>query len=313
MNYTSFCDYLLAALTDQLESGTTITKETIRKNNGVMLDALIIRLPNSASSPVIYLDSLYQTYKNGSSIQKIAQQITARLHAELPISQELAGYDRSLDAVRDRIVFRLISRKDNSDLLSDVPWVPILDLAVIFCIHFGVREETQITSVIHNQQAEAWNLSPSALYQIAKINTPRICPGMIRCLEDMLFGCDQENNCEKPCNSPVPTLYLLTNPSGIYGASCLLYEGIIKDFADRMESDLIILPSSIHEVLILTDDHEQDYHMFRNMVRHINANDVSKEDILSDELYLYRRGDTDMIRWSSCSSDNIGRSGTENL
>ena len=314
MNYSSFCDYLLAALMNQLDPDTTITKEMIRKNNNVFLDALIVRLPDSASAPVIYLEPLYQNYKNGSSIDKIAQLITARLDAEIPLSLELANGAHTLDNVRDKIAFRLVSKKENEALLHDVPWVPFLDLAVIFFLHLGIRDEKQIASVIHNHQANSWNLSPNDLYELAKINTPRIYPSTVGRLEHLVLGWDDDIEDLLPCETDLPTIFVLSNQTGINGAACMLYEDTIKDFADKIGSDLIILPSSIHEVLILADNHTHEYEMFRDMVRHVNAEDVPKEDILSDELYLYRRGESSqIILWTPCGSDNTDKSGTENL
>lgn len=314
MNYSSFCDYLLAALLNQLDADTTITKERIRKNNSVFLDALIVRLPDSASAPVVYLEPLYQSYKNGSSIDKIAQLIIARLETEIPLSVELVKDAHALEMIRDKIAFRLISKKENEALLQDVPWVPFLDLAVIFFLHLGIRDEKQITSVIHNHQANSWNLSPEDLYELAKINTPRIYPSAIGLLEHLVLGWDDDADDLIPCETYLPTLFVLSNQTGINGAACMLYEDTIKDFADRIGSDLIILPSSIHEVLILADDHAHEYEMFRDMVRHVNAEDVPKEDILSDEVYLYRRGDrSGIIRWTPCGSDSTGTCGTANL
>lgn len=312
MNYSSFCDYLLAALRNQLDPDTTITKERIRKNNNVFLDALIIRLPDSASAPVIYLEPLYQSYKDGSSIDKISHLITARLEIEIPLSLELAKGAHTLDIVRNKIAFRLVSKKENEALLRDVPWVPFLDLAVIFFLHFGIRDEKQITSVIHNHQANSWNLSPEDLYEIAKVNTPRIYPDTINRLEHLVFGWDDDVEKLTPCEICLPTLYVLSNQTGINGAACILYEDTIKDFADKIGSDLIILPSSIHEVLLLADDHAHEYEMFRDMVQHINAEDVPREDVLSNEVYLYRRDESSqIIRWTPCGSDNAGKFGTE--
>lgn len=313
MNYSSFCDYLFASLMNQMERGATISKEKIRKNNNVSLDAFVIHIPDSASSPVVYLQPLYQNYLNGSSIEKIAQMVLAKLKREIPLSLELAEQVRSFDTTFDRIAFRLVSRKNNEDLLKDVPWVPYLDLAVIFYLHLGVKDDKQITTLIHNHQAKSWNLSPDALFNLAKLNTPRLCPSTIGCLEHMLLGWDDEEDRIVPCESPLPTLYVLSNTSGINGASCLLYEGIIKDFADQIGSDLIILPSSIHEVLILPDSHDSDYENFRRMIQNVNAEDVPEEDILSDELYLYRRDSASIIIWPSCESDNAGSCGRQNL
>ncbi|MBQ2404313.1 MAG: hypothetical protein II280_02735 [Lachnospiraceae bacterium] len=111
MNYSSFCEYLLAALTNQMEHGVTISKESIRKNNNVSLDAFIIHMPNVSSAPVVYLQPLYQTYCSGSSIDKIAQTVLAKLKRELPLSLELAEQARTLESARDRIAYRLISKK----------------------------------------------------------------------------------------------------------------------------------------------------------------------------------------------------------
>lgn len=313
MNYSSFCDYLFAALMNQLEPGTSITKETVRKNNHVFLDAFIIRIPGSVSAPVIYLESLYENYKNGSSIDKIARMVTARVHAELPLSTELVQNIHSLDVMREKIAFRLISRKQNEALLSDVPWVPYLDLAIIFFLHLGGDEDTQITSLIHNQQAKTWNLSPKDLYALAKMNTPKLYPYRLGRMEQLALGWNEDESQSVPCIPDFPSIFILSNQIGIHGASCILYENILKDFADQMEADLIILPSSIHEVLILTDDHMHPYETYRTIIQQVNTEEVSTEDILSDELYLYRRGTTDIIKWTPYAYDNAEPCGKENL
>ncbi len=304
MNYSSFCDYLLAALLRQLEPKTSITKETIRKNNNVPLDAFLIRFPESASSPVVYLEPLYQNYKDGSSIDQIARLVAAQLTADLPISLELLRSTNSLEQARDKIAFRLVSREANTALLSDIPWVPFLDLAVIFYLSFGVRDNTQITTVIHNHQAKSWNLSPQDLYELAKENTPRLFPSTIGRLEHIIFGWDDDGDFIESSNSMAPILYVLSNETGINGASCMLYENTIKDFADKLGEDLIILPSSIHEVLIMTDNHTHNYERLREIVQLANTEEVPKEEILSDQVYLYRRSDNSIIRWTPCDSDN---------
>ncbi len=313
MNYTSFCEYLLASLVNQMEHGVTISKETIRKNNNVSLDAFIIHMPNVSSAPVVYLQPLYKTYRDGSSIDKIAQTVLARLKIELPLSLELAEQARSLSSARDRIAYRLISQKENEELLKEVPWTAWCDLAIIYYLHLGVKDDKQITTIIHNHQAKSWGLSSSELYELAKENTPKLCPSAIGRLDHLLFGWDHDTDRMIPCDTGIPTLYVLSNQSGINGAVCMLYDDIIKDFADKIGSDLIILPSSIHEVLMLPDSHDQEYETFRQMVRSVNAEDIPKEEVLSDELYLYRRSTGRIIKWTPCGSDNAGKYGTGSL
>jgi len=304
MNYSTFCDTLIASLSKRLGSDYTLIKESIRKNNGVMLDALILRMSEISSAPVIYLESLYQHYLNGSTIEDLCSTIIAGLKKDSIITPEIMLRLQNLEFARDKIAFRLVSKKANEELLQDVPWFPFLDLAVIFHIHLGRSAGNQVTSVIHNHQLNEWNISTAELFRIAKINTPKLYPGAITRLEHLIFGLNPENSDIYPVDSPVPSIYVLTNQNGINGASCLLYENTIKDFADRIGSDLIILPSSIHEVLLIPDSSSFDYRTFRDMVRTINAHDVAKEEILSDELYLYRRSEKPSLTlWHADEAD----------
>lgn len=310
MNYSTFCDTLFASLSERLEPDYTLIKESIRKNNGVMLDALILRMPDISSAPVIYLESLYQNYLNGTSVDDLCHTIIAGLKKDPVITHDMILRLQNPDTAHDKIAFRLVSRKANSELLRDVPWIPFLDLAVIFHLHLGHSAGNQITSIIHNRQMQNWRLSPKDLFRIAKKNTQKLYPSAITRLEHLIFGWDMENNDLLSCDPALPNIYVLTNQNGINGASCLLYENTIKDFADRIGSDLIILPSSIHEVLLIPDSHSLNYLTFRDMVRTINATEIPKEDILSDELYLYRRSVPSSITlWHSCEYDGSESNG----
>lgn len=96
-----------------------------------------------------------------------------------------------------------------------------------------------------------------------------------------------------------PALHVLTNRRGIYGASCMLYRDIIKDFADQEETDVIILPSSIHEVLLFPDHLMFDHAFLCRTVQEINREDVSEEDVLSDRIYIFSRkqGPSSLLRF----------------
>ena len=86
-------------------------------------------------------------------------------------------------------------------------------------------------------------------------------------------------------------MYVLSNKSRINGASCILYKDILKDFAMVVDKDLYVLPSSIHEVILLPSDGTQESEQLKEMVREINQSQVEKEEVLSDSVYYYRRSD----------------------
>jgi hypothetical protein len=84
-------------------------------------------------------------------------------------------------------------------------------------------------------------------------------------------------------------LYVLTNDCRINGAACMLYENMLKDFADRIGSNLYILPSSIHEVIILPKFAMFNKQELINMVRDVNSEGVAVDEVLSYTVYEYDR------------------------
>lgn len=86
-------------------------------------------------------------------------------------------------------------------------------------------------------------------------------------------------------------IYVLSNWAGVYGAACILYDDVLKDFSERIKSDMIVIFSSIHEVLLIPDQDDIDIEAVKEMVRTINSTEVGEEDFLTDEVYRYSRAD----------------------
>lgn len=295
MNYPTFCSVLTFALSACAGSETKITRQSVPKNNGVCLDALILKKAGSSCAPVIYLDPLYHLYQSGSPIESICNSVLSCLEQKLPFPPEICTKIQNLESVKDLIAFRLISRESNEALLKGIPWVPFLDLAIVFFLDLSSGPDGHATTLIHSHLASLWNTSADQLLSIARKNTPLLFPSVITRMEDLLPLPVPDSGSE----DRVPALHILTNRSGLYGASCILYENAMKDFADRTASDVIILPSSIHEVLLLPDDHPSDYDSLCDIVQSVNASAVAKEDVLAGHIYLYTRCDRTIRMWPS--------------
>lgn len=169
--------------------------------------------------------------------------------------------------------------------------------------------------MIHNSHARMWNVTAKDLWRLARENTPREFPAEIQSMQELLqtmAGDTSQDACDPSLlelllQSPIETipLYVLTNQTGLYGAACMIYQDILKDFAARLEKDLIVLPSSVHEVLLTPDSPDTSYEDLSNMVRTINTQEVPLEDQLSNQVYLYTRSD-DRLRIVSNSFPPVG-------
>lgn len=294
MNYSVFCSTFLSTLTKQLEPDMSLKRQRIQKNNGVILDAVILFRGQETTSPVVYLEPLYESFQKGCPMETLCRAALACLEHELPFDPGILSKIHDPESVKKRIAFRLVSQKDNKELLEDVPWFPFLDLAVVFFIRLSSSDKGQVTALIRNSLLKLWDMPKIWLLSRARINMPVLFPSTLTPMGDLLSA--------PPFSLPKPDpdifrLHVLTNESGLYGASCILYDHAVKDFADQMGTDVIILPSSVHEVLLLPDLHMLDYDFLCSMVQDINRTEVSKEETLSDHIYLYTRCDGAIKSW----------------
>ena len=134
-----------------------------------------------------------------------------------------------------------------------------------------------------------WEVTTEELVQYAGENTKHWFPERTADMTEVVSAFMQKNKPKTVDEAISSKLLILSNTSGINGASVLLYDNVIKELAEKFASDLYILPSSIHEVLLLPVNSGADVENLKKTVRHVNEVAVSKEDYLSDNVYIYRR------------------------
>ena len=138
---------------------------------------------------------------------------------------------------------------------------------------------------VTNTHLKMWEISEEELWENIKENAPKIAPVKIQGLPDVL---QRMTGCEDDLY-PISGIYVVSNKSECLGAGSVFYPGVLKTIADDMECDLFIIPSSIHEVLVLPDsEYGIDAHHLRSIIHEVNTSTVSDEEILSDSLYIYR-------------------------
>ena len=315
MAYEAFLECLLQNLQAALGEEFHFILRPLPRNNGVTLDGLTIQGPGAHLSPTIYLNPYYQKLIRGSSLESIVEEILQLYQTTPPPASLTAESVINFEYLKDKIMFRMIHNASNQVLLSDVPHIPYLDLSIIFFLSLERTETGQVTAMIHNSHARMWNVTAKDLWRLARENTPREFPAEIQSMQELLqtmAGDTSQDACDPSLlelllQSPIETipLYVLTNQTGLYGAACMIYQDILKDFAARLEKDLIVLPSSVHEVLLTPDSPDTSYEDLSNMVRTINTQEVPLEDQLSNQVYLYTRSD-DRLRIVSNSFPPVG-------
>lgn len=292
MNINEFAKKVQTAAAGRLGEEYNVTLKEVRKNNNVRLKGLIIRRREQNISPTIYLDAFYEAYKAGMDFDNIVHRVIEMFQEEEPGEDIDMDFFRSFDKVRDRICYRLIHAGKNRELLENVPHIPFLDLAICFFYSYeNVRLGTGVI-MIYNNHLEMWNTTTEELARLSAENTPRIYPWDINSMESViqeLFDEEQEDFSREEQNrffAEMP-MQILSNIGRNYGASSILYPGLLKSLAKESGSSLYILPSSVHEVIILPDKDGGDREQLKQMIAEVNATQLEPEEVLSDSLYYF--------------------------
>lgn len=298
MVYEAFLETVLSRIRSVLDHQASVSLRKIPKNNGVLLDSLCICPHNHSVAPAIYLNDYFQQYRSGVSIDSIISDILA-VYQENSHPDEIRFRSfTSFPEARTHIVYKLVSTASNTDLLNQIPHLPFLDLSIVFYLFFE-ENGSCYSSIITNRQLDFWNMTPEDLLSLALENSLLLLPPALRSMSEVIremarihlgeaYDPDLMGEILSDESTDQP-LYVLTNASEFNGAGCLLYPGQLKNFADAAGSDLIVLPSSVHEVLLTPDRGSSHYCSLSTMVSQINEEEVRQEDRLSDHIYLYSR------------------------
>ena len=195
--------------------------------------------------------------------------------------------------VKNIVVFSLLNYGMNKERLESMPYVPYLDLAILFYVLLERTENGERTAVITNKELAAWGTTKEELLRLARQNTPRLYMAEVNSLNDVMksFVKDKKSKdfFDEFIREEELPLYVLSNRHNVKGAAVILYDGLLKEMSKVLGHDLLILPSSVHEVLVMAYDKTMDFLSIRDMVEHINEVEVPVCDVLSNQIYRYNR------------------------
>lgn len=275
-----------------------VMEVSVDKNNGVVHRGLMLRDTHSNMAPTVYLEELYREFQMGRSLYDISSDV-------LKIYDKAAGatdfdveYFKDFSQIKEHIVYRLVNREKNQMLLRECPYVSFLDLAVVPYVSIAVDTEKNGAILIRKEHLKLWNAKEEELFAIAARNTPQQLSASIVKLEDTLrqliaTAATEDRNefgefiRELEESEETIPMYVLSNQINLYGAACMVYDNVVEMFAQELGEDVYILPSSVHEVLIVPASRALPPKEMLEMVREINATQIPPEEVLSDHIYQF--------------------------
>ena len=312
MNFEEFKQAIVDGIKEYLPeeyADSAVRINQVTKNNDIVLDAITVTSPESNVSPTIYLNDFFNQYENGRPLEEIMTQI-AELQVAHAVNQEMdVSKITDYEQVKDKIAARLVGTENNKELLSQRPHTMVDDLAVTYCVMLGEDKNGSMSVPITYALKEQYGVSVEELHQAALNNmselTPATFKGMNEVMAEMMLpnlinecGGDREQ-AEAMLETmipPVDSMYVLSNEQKINGAAVVLDDKLMDQVAERVGNEFYILPSSIHELLVIPKDTGMAREDLENMVQEVNATQVSPQERLSDHVYAYDAREHELYR-----------------
>lgn len=307
MSYQEFCKEIKLYVESIVGADYKVSIMEVKKLNGVTLQSLTVQKSNENMAPNIYLEVLYTKYQDGKSIEALLMDIFA-CYFRVP-KNFIMSLTTLIDfnIAKNMVFLKLINYDKNKKLLETIPHQKWHDLAVIFDVLVKQNADEIDSFHVNNEILEKWGVDIGILYEHAKINTNRLFGNRVRLMDDIIKeiiikefnimdGLDiSENMIEnlgpiRNKNEVSHDMYVASNSSGVYGAVWLLYNDEIRSLSDKLDANLYIFPSSIHEVIIIPADEKLQKEPLLDMVRAVNDTQVPVQDVLSDNVYFFNRG-----------------------
>ena len=268
------------------ETGNRVTVQKVNKNNGLVLDGLTILAEGVNVSPTIYLNGFFEEYLSDGAVA-VAKRILAIYEANKPKESVDISFFMDIEKVRPKIKMKLINYEKNKELLEHVPYVRFLDLAIVFMVVLKSNCDNDFASIlIHNHHLNLWNMDAEDLYNLAMENTAddfEIIP-----MKSIIEAIMDEEAAGVVMDNAGIEMSILTNHSRLHGAVGIIHKEILNQYMKEKQAEkVLILPSSIHETILITCDTLPDMEYMKDMVKEVNATQVQPEEVLSDNVYVY--------------------------
>lgn len=290
MTLQNFGEEIRKRVQENMGSGYKVECQEFFVNNAAQTLKLLVTEAGRHASPAITLNGYYENADvedMEAYLEKTAGEIAKACRQQEPMETWAEEYARSIgdfSAVRDNIKFRLIHTEMNRELLETVPHIPFLDLSMVF--YLSEELDKGVCSVlVHNELAAGWGVTPEELYDLAMENTPRLLPPVLSELKLRIIPMGL--HAKRVGKLEEGVLYPASNHTGFYGAAVLAYPDFLRQYAKASGKNIIVIPSSVHEVLIKTEEEYDDRKKLSECVKEINTASVPREEWLSDHIYVY--------------------------
>lgn len=295
--YEDFLNEFVKEMENKLaDYGMEVSIVNKMRNNGIIEKCIKVDIPGCNMSPSIGTLSLYEHYREFDDMEKIVSALSKKIIEDKNRQIDTMSV-LSKENILNSTYLMVVNAKSNQKLLADTPHYFIAEgeLAVIPRLNISITEKSGFI-IIKNDLLPKLQMTGDEILQIAKLNTSEQNLFEINSLLSVTMqamtdnGEDIADDFSEFFTESTPKAFVVTNKDKKLGACCLACPEVIGTAIEKMGFDCYILPSSIHEVILVEKRGEsEDLEYLRDCVNQVNRQSVPAAEILSDKVFQYNQ------------------------
>ena len=287
MDYEQFKESFAEDLKTNLQKlgiEADVSEHHIEKLNG-SYDALSVTPKGSGVGVNANFDEIFHAMERGRDYNEVLSGVTESLKGSLAHMPKFQVSDLTNYAeMKNRLAMEVVSAERNARMLQNVPHEQMEDIAVVYRLVLDSSKDASSTVLVTNNLMEQFGITHEQLREDAAENAPRIRPLEIKSIEEALNEMPGGFALEP---DPDGILFVADVPHQNHGAAVIAYPNFFEEAAEKLGGDYFIIPSSIHEVLLVKDTGEMNARDLAALIKDVNATEVAPEDVLTDHAYHY--------------------------
>ncbi len=255
-----------------------------------MTDRLMVSVGDSKMSMAFRLKEIYRDVENGEDIDHAVFKMVNTIEESITIiktkEEDVKSFVTDYDKVKDHTYLRMIP--GDSPILKDTPHKMVQDMALVVNIHLESfsDENGRSVVVVSKPLMEMYGIDEAKLFADAEKNSLSNEPLVMTPLGDMIKHLIETEELPSPEEAGIVT-YIATNKSGFQGAAVMAYPDFAEKAAETIGGSFYMLPSSVHEFILIKDDGTPKAKDLNKMIKNVNETVLEPKDFLSDQCYHY--------------------------
>lgn len=288
MEYETFKNKMREKLQERMGSKGEVKVIQLKENNGGLRDELAYVVNDNNLTPGLWLEDIYELSKE-YSFEECLDGVEEAFNNRLKLSK--SALYKPWEEAKEYLQVKVINAAWNKDNLKEIPHINYLDLAIIFTVG-GLEEDIEWTGLtVKYEHLKKWGIELAEFLETA----------IKKIYGEEEFSIRGVDECLNPKWRVLGTddgiIYVMTNKQEEFGATAIVRVDLIREFANKVQSDLYIIPSSLHEILLIPTNKMNDRALLKKSLKVTNQFWVKPSDCLSENIYYFDRqsGTVEMI------------------